>query len=246
VAVLGSGIDVPYPKENWDLYDLMAERGLIVSEFMPGTPPLPGHFPVRNRIISGISRGVLVVEAGLRSGSLITARHAVEQNRDVFVVPGSALSPVSEGCHDLIRRGARVVFSAEDILLELTPVLQEEHQVLKNSMERRSGERAPSLPAEARLAPAALPWDNSPAKAVDVRHLTTSTPLSEKHLAELCVGLDPLESEILKLLNQFSSCHIDKISSELGQNIARLSGTLTMLEIRGLIKHAPGMLYSLT
>lgn len=126
IAVLGSGIDVPYPAPNIDLYNRMIRDGLVLSEFMPGTAPAPRHFPVRNRIISGLAKAVLVVEAALRSGTLITARHAVEQNRDVFAVPGSTLSSTSAGCRELIRRGARPVFSAADILLELSPILEPE------------------------------------------------------------------------------------------------------------------------
>lgn len=119
VAVVATGIDVAYPRANRDLYREIAERGLIVSEYPPGSPPRREYFPQRNRIISGLSLGTLVVEAGIRSGSLITAKLAGEQGREVFAVPGSIHVAVSRGCHHLLRQGAKLVETAEDILEEI-------------------------------------------------------------------------------------------------------------------------------
>ncbi|MGE5794354.1 MAG: DNA-processing protein DprA [Bacteroidota bacterium] len=119
VAVLGCGVDVAYPQRNADLYRAIAARGALVSEFPLGSPPLAANFPRRNRLISGIARGVLVVEAALASGSLITARLAAEQGREVFALPGSIHSPLSKGCHALIKDGAKLVESAQDVLDEL-------------------------------------------------------------------------------------------------------------------------------
>lgn len=124
VAVLGSGIDVPYPPENAGLMKKIADSGCVVSEFPPGTKPLKENFPSRNRIISGLSLGVAVVEATRNSGSLITACFALEQNREVFAVPGNINSPNSEGTNDLIRKGARLIQKPEDIIEELAPVLK--------------------------------------------------------------------------------------------------------------------------
>jgi len=118
IAVLGHGFGFQFPKENAALYDEIARKGTLVTEFSYDTPPQPRYFPQRNRIISGLSQGVLVIEAGERSGALITARYAAEQGRDVFVVPGSIFSPWSAGCHRLIKEGARLVETADEILEE--------------------------------------------------------------------------------------------------------------------------------
>jgi DNA processing protein len=124
IAVVGTGLDRVYPPRNGDLAAQIRTQGLIISEFPLGTPPLARHFPQRNRIISGIARGVLVVEAGIQSGSLITAHQAIEQGREVFAIPGSIHNPNSKGCHHLLREGAKLVDSVSDILEELGGVMQ--------------------------------------------------------------------------------------------------------------------------
>lgn len=119
VAVLGCGVDVLYPPEHRGLYDAIGRAGALISEFPMGTDPEPHHFPQRNRVISGLSLGVLVVEASLQSGALLTAQHALEQGREVFAVPGPITSGKSEGANRLIQQGAKLVQTVEDVVEEL-------------------------------------------------------------------------------------------------------------------------------
>ena len=119
IAVVGTGLDRVYPRQHLELAHRIAQQGLLISEYPLGTPPLPANFPKRNRIIAALSQGTVVVEAALKSGSLITARQAAEQGKDVFAIPGSIHSPQSRGCHALLKQGAKLVETAQDVLEEL-------------------------------------------------------------------------------------------------------------------------------
>ena len=140
IAFLGHGIDRVYPAANRDLAHEIAATGAVVSEYPLGTPPGRRHFPERNRLISGVSLGTIVVEAARQSGSLITARLAAEQGREVFALPGSIHNPLARGCHRLIRQGAKLVETADDIIAELGPLVT---HLLQNTMESTTNDASP-------------------------------------------------------------------------------------------------------
>ena len=298
IGVLGTGVDVPYPTCNSDLFSLMSRKGLLLSEYAPGTPASPKHFPVRNRIISGLSQGTLVVEAADRSGSLITARLALEQNREVFAVPGHTMAAVSGGCRRLIRQGAKAVFNADDILSELAPLLTLETQKALGARQGKTRDNAPMArnrsdePYDRLLAEAIevlpqgeLPWiaprqpvqkraEAAPAPVQNPEHPSAPVPapnsapnptLNRKRRGarenadartpapsrEPEVRPGPDESELTDdergVLSALSGVplHIDDIAEATGMDVAKLSALLTLMEIRGLLRHMPGMLYDL-
>ena len=143
VAVVGTGPDLVYPRKHRDLAARIVERGAIVSEFPPGTEARPDHFPRRNRLIAGLALGTLVVEAGLQSGSLITARLAVEAGREVFTLPGSIHNPLAKGCHRLLRDGARLVETAAEVIEALVPAAQAQGAGLRARLETVGTPEAP-------------------------------------------------------------------------------------------------------
>ncbi len=187
IAVVAGGLDVVYPEENRALYEEIVERGLVLSEMPPGTVPQSRHFPRRNRLISGLSLAVVVVEATLRSGSLITARCGLEQGREVFAVPGSPLDPRARGCNRLLRQGAGLVESAEDVIEVLNRMLA-------------SPLREPAPPPLSGDRPAELPLPDeaeSEAARTAVEALLGPTPVTVDELARTSGLALPLLQQVL-------------------------------------------------
>ena len=224
VAVLGTGIDVVYPKSNTQLFAHIAAEGLILTEFMPSSPPDAKHFPVRNRLISGLSLGVLIVEATRRSGSLITAKCALEQNREVYAVPGPVFAERSTGCQDLVRQGARAVFSAEDILRDLAPQLRD---------------YGIQEPAPSAVAAASSPADR---KQTATRPASDATPARKPSRTEAEMP-EGDAGRIVRALHEKGSCHIDELARHVDLPVARLSALLVQLELQTLVARLPGMRY---
>ena len=191
VACLAGGVDVIYPSENAALYNEITETGLIISEMSPGTKPQARHFPRRNRIISGLSQGLLIVEAAQKSGSLITANFAAEQNRDVFAVPGSPLDPRAQGCNRLIQDGAVLVQSAEDIIREY-----ETMPLLRSVKHQQSSTKATAVEISPASPPAPV------ATASDLLSLLSPSPI---HIDEL-VRLSGRPASVL--LTEFTELEI--------------------------------------
>ena len=215
LAVLGCGLDVVYPPENLKLYQEIPEHGALISEFPLGTPPEAKNFPIRNRIISGLALGVVVVEAGERSGAGITAQIALDQNREVFAVPGPIDSPTSVGPHRLIQDGAKLVQDVEDIFQEL-PAL------------KKGQRRLFAPPGRVRETPAAEGGGPTP----DVAAPTAAGPAPppEDPLLAL-LGSDPLPLEELVRASLLPA--------------PQVLSRLTILELEGLIRELPGKRYVL-
>jgi DNA processing protein len=185
VAVCGTGLDVVYPRQNAAMAKRICERGALVSEFPPRTLPMPAHFPRRNRIISGLSFGTLVVEAAHGSGSLITAQHAVDQGREVFAIPGSIHNPLSRGCHKLIHEGAKLVESAEDVLSEVLNFLQPQSLASDKPQLAKVGEAAPALDKEYEILLDALGFEPA---SIDV--LVARTGIPSESVASMLLRLE--------------------------------------------------------
>ena len=214
VAVIGTGADRLYPAQNKELALKIAEHGAILSEFPLGTPAMASNFPRRNRLISGLARGVLVVEAAVESGSLITARLAAEQGREVFAIPGSIHSPLARGCHRLIKQGAKLVETAQDILDELSPLNL-------TPPGRAANDRRPH-PTRADL----------PLFAVDGAADVSTTARQDE------ITLDP----ILRALSQ-GQLSLDQLTRHTGSSAAELLPRLLSLELQGEIAPLPGNQY---
>jgi len=185
IAVFGAGPDIIYPREHAGLADEIAAAGALVSEFPPGTAPRRGQFPQRNRIISGLAVGTLVVEAGLRSGALVTARNAAEQGREVFAIPGSIHNPVARGCHLLIRHGAKLVETADDIVEELGGMIAGLAATIEQKPARADESAARTIDSDYRRLLETMGWD-----PVDIDTLMKRTGLTTDELSSMLLILE--------------------------------------------------------
>jgi len=234
VAVLGCGLLSDYLPENRSLREkIAASGGAVVSEYPGDTAPLGRNFPVRNRLISGMAVGTVVIEAGERSGSLITAACAAEQGRDVFAVPGDAFGSTYTGGNKLIREGAKPVFSAMDILEEYELVYP---GLLNMRGAQRDLERAAMDPAQVVVKPEAR------SQKPEARNKRQEPPASPAHPAAEAPSLAPLEQRIYALLKG-GALHIDGIVKAAGVPFGQLCAALTNLEIQGLVAQGPGRMY---
>lgn len=231
IGVLGTGIDIDYPRSNADIFEKMRAQGLLISEFSPGAAPAAANFPIRNRIISGLSLGVLVVEAATRSGSLITARLALEQNREVFAVPGGALSATSLGCQNLVRQGARAVFCVDDILRDLEGVLHSYNlPPIKPQDGQTINDAPPSCAADEHFDLPAQFLSNPDEPASDIDPQITNSLLGKN------------AGRILELLNK-GPRHSDELLKLSPLSPRDLNVALLGLEMQGQIARLPGSRY---
>lgn len=216
IAVVGSGVDQVFPAAHADLMQEIIRNGAVVSLFPMGMPAMAGNFPRRNRVISGLALGIIVVEAGPTSGALITARHAAEQGREVFAVPGRAGHPCSMGPHALIREGAKLVETVNDVLVELN---------------LPASARKPVPPVEPQLS---LPIDQEPERKSPSR----PAPPHERE-APPRPTVSAVESDILSMLSPDGS-FVDEISLSCRIPVSEALSALTMLELKGLVRQFSG------
>jgi len=228
VAVMGCGIDIIYPPENQKIAEAIIKNGGgLMSELPLGTPPIPENFPSRNRLISGLCLGVVVVEAAEKSGSLITARMALEQDRQVFAVPGSPLTGKTRGSNRLLREGARLVECVDDVIEELAPQLVVQAPIPTNP-------QASSL----MLSPGAAMHIFQAAAQLPVMDRRQDGRSTESELPEL--------KTILQCLKGADKLHVDSIIEGSGLTVATVLKLLLDLELRGIVTQHPGKLFSLS
>lgn len=225
IGVLGTGINIIYPWSNRSLFARMQNSGLLLSEFSPSAPPLANHFPIRNRIISALSLGVVVIEAAEKSGSLITAKLALEQNREVFAIPGPAFNTHSRGCQNLVRAGAHPVFSADDIFSELRPRLL----FYNHSPNIHINYAQKNL-----VTPPETLSDDSAQEPV----------FSGSEAAKKMTSVSETE-KIMDLLKKSSKYHIDDLAEKLEMELDEISPLLLSMELLGKITRLPGGYYAI-
>lgn len=240
VAVLGCGIDVVYPTENKDLWPVVLKNGAIITEYAPGASPKANHFPVRNRIISGLSQAVCVTEADIRSGSLITARHAIYQGKDVFAVPGPADDQNAEGTNFLIKQGAQIVTKAEDILSNFEfvyphtiDIKQLENQVFKEENDDE----------EIKILKSKLSEKKTKAEKKKKKKKSENPFPEEPKRPAVTVDYDMLgeeEKEVYRAMRPDIPMLAEEICAIGGFNISKVMSALTLLEIAGAVESGAG------
>ncbi|MEB8432567.1 DNA-processing protein DprA [Cocleimonas sp. KMM 6892] len=228
IAVIATGIDRVYPAKHREMAHKIADHGAIVTEFPIGTQPKSSNFPRRNRIISGLSYGTLVVEAAQQSGSLITARLAMEQNREVFAIPGSIHNPLARGCHKLIRQGAKLVETAQDIMEEMASVIDLNSLLSDQQISSNSANEKSTANKEAFEADSANSKLNTENQAIDSNQNTHTDDDQQIILKEM--GFDPIS--------------IDQLAVRTGIDTASLSASLLMLELQNQIASNGGGTYT--
>ena len=237
VAVFACGVDVDYPAANRSLFEDLRTNGCVMSELPPGTPPLPEHFPSRNRILSGLALGSVVVEAPKKSGALITARHALEQGRDVFTLPGNLGNPTCAGNIQLLKQGAILVEEGWDILQEYTYLYPELPQRKRPAgpMTLTAQEAAGSVVvAETAAAP-----EKTDTKAVDKQENRAYIDVQE-----FLPQVSPDEAAVLRLLEDGKQ-PVDRLIDETQLPAGRILSALTLLEVKGYVKRLPARYYEL-
>ena len=235
ISVLGCGVDVVYPSGHRWLYEDVAATGALVSEFPPGSPPEGWHFPIRNRIISGLSLGVVAVEAGAHSGTLITARLALEQNRDVFAFPGPANAPMSYGTNRLIQRGeAKLICSAKDVLSEYEAIYPDKLNL------------RPPLSRETRQARLSQRPSASP-PAPRKQEKTVDNPAQRPYITLKACGETFTEDEQAVLLALGArTLHPDELTLETGLTAQQVLSALTLLQVKGFVSEEAGRRFAAT
>lgn len=236
VAVLGCGLNTRYLMENAPLRAQIAQTGALISEYPPDTPVKSGSFPIRNRIIAGLSVGTVVVEAGARSGALITAHQALDMGRDVFAVPGSVLSRVSAGVNRLLREGAKPVGNARDIL--------EEYELMYDISLRPTQMHRPAPAGKATPARQSVPARTTSEKSLQPRPAKTEMPASP---APVSMKMPDLSEEAGKLYRVLKThpVSVDELAAQAGLNARTALAAITELEMLGMIAPFPGKQYAL-
>ncbi len=247
IAVLGCGIDRAYPAENSELMERIAEKGTVITEFAPGTDPNGKHFPIRNRIISGLSKGTVVVEADERSGSLITARHAERQGRDLFAYPGSANDALSAGTNAMIKGGAKLVTGAYDILVEYEMLYP--HRIFTERLIMVGRRKRVSEAVSARYAadsPDRFTRQKKEQEALLAKPKPPAEPIEPKKEKKQIdtTGLSEEEAWIVSVLEEAMPAEeiARRVSERAGKTmtVSDLLGSFTILEIGGYIEALPG------